>query len=568
MKVIKIVVVFIFLLGLIVQDTSGQIDSVFTVPYPERYLAVNKFISAGRDSANDAKTTRLLLKEARENNEPCDILNIERAILIIDHMWRVDTANLTKRAEKLIREAEMAGCHPVVAFVFETLGDYYYENHNYVRAFEYYLKSYDYYHNLYSGEFPDMSESQLALAGAYYTFNDYNKSLRYSKEIALNGTKKAPWTDILIHDMVGTSYLKLHQFDSAVLYFQKTFALAPTYHSIRGATAWKGVARGKIGLVYFEQGKYQEAVPYLKDGVALCSEGNDPVNVAPFAVSLFNIYLSQGDVAEAKQYLLMAQQATYNSKKLQNYHKLYMALSSYYRSVGNFVLTLSYIDSTIIYKDSIDAIIDVNKKNMAELRVSDERQAMLKRIADDEKQRQILIRNELIIIAVMLMLFILLFYNRKLLMQKYQRQQLIAEKNIAETELSNAIKQFSSLKKNIAEKNELIISLEKVVSGNSDSDLIAKLQQSTILTEDQWDEFRRHFEKVHPGFLNKLKEKLPELSPAETRFMVLAKLNFNNKEMAAILGVSNQAIRTTWYRLRKKLSLPEEGTIEELVERI
>lgn len=568
MKAFQIVGLFVFLVSSNVVEAFGQLDSVFTVPYPERYLAVNKFISAGRDSASDARSTRLLLKKAQENNEPCDILNIERAILIIDHMWGVDTANLTKRAETLIDKAEKAGCHPVVAFVFETLGDYYYESHNYVRAFEYYLRSYDYYHNLYSSEFPDMSENQLALAGAYYTFNDYNKSLRYSKEIALNGTKKAPWTDILIHDMVGTSYLKLHQFDSAVLYFQKTFALAPTYHSIRGATAWRGVARGKIGLVYFEQKKYKEAIPYLKDGVALCSEGNDPVNVSPFAVSLFNIYLSHGDRDEAKRYLLMAQHATYNSNKLQNYYKLYKALSSYYRSVGNIALMLSYIDSTNIYRDSIDAIIDVNKKNMAELRVADERQAMLKRKADDEKQRQILVRNGLIVIAIMLMLFILLFYNRKLLKQKYQRQQLIAEKNIAEAELNNALKQFESLKRNIAEKNELISTLEKAVSGNSDSDLIAKLQQSTILTEDQWDEFRSLFEKVHPGFLYKLKEKLPELSPGETRFMVLAKLNFNNKEMAAILGVSHQAIRTTWYRLRKKLSLPEEGTIEELVERI
>jgi tetratricopeptide (TPR) repeat protein len=567
-KAIKIIVVFIFLLGFNLQDTSGQIDSVFRVPYPERYLAVNRFISAGRDSADDVNTTRLLLKKAQENNEPCDILNIERAILIIDHMWGVDTANLIKRAEILIQKAEKAGCHPVVAFVFETLGDYYYENHNYVRAFEYYLRAYDYYRNLYSDEFPDMSESQLALAKAYFTFNDYNKSLRYSKEIALNGTQKADWTDILIHDMVGTSYLKLDQYDSAVHYFRKTLILAPTYHNNRGAIVWKGISKGKIGLVYFEQGKYKEAIPYLKDGVALCIEGDDPVNVAPFAVSLFDIYLLQGDPTEAKRYLLMAQKATYSSNKLQNYYKLYKALSSYNRFIGNIALSLSYIDSSIIYKDSIDAIIDVNKKNMAELMVADERQAMLKRIADDEKQRQILIRNELIIIAVMFMLFILLFYNRKLLKQKYQREQLTLQKNIAETELNSALKQFTSLKKNIAEKNELITTLEKVVSGNSDSDLIAILQQSTILTEDQWDEFRRLFEKVHPGFLYKLKEKLPELSPAETRFMVLAKLNFTNKEMASILGVSNQAVRTTWYRLRKKLSLPEEGTIEELVERI
>jgi len=38
--------------------------------------------------------------------------------------------------------------------------------------------------------------------------------------------------------------------------------------------------------------------------------------------------------------------------------------------------------------------------------------------------------------------------------------------------------------------------------------------------------------------------------------------------MAASLGVSPQAIRVTRYRLRKKLHLPEEGSLEELVSSI
>jgi DNA-binding CsgD family transcriptional regulator len=50
--------------------------------------------------------------------------------------------------------------------------------------------------------------------------------------------------------------------------------------------------------------------------------------------------------------------------------------------------------------------------------------------------------------------------------------------------------------------------------------------------------------------------------------MALAKLNFSNKEMSAALGVTPQAIRVTWHRLRKKLDLSEEETIEELVNRV
>jgi DNA-binding CsgD family transcriptional regulator len=50
--------------------------------------------------------------------------------------------------------------------------------------------------------------------------------------------------------------------------------------------------------------------------------------------------------------------------------------------------------------------------------------------------------------------------------------------------------------------------------------------------------------------------------------MTLCKLHYTNKEMAAMLGVSTQAIRQLRSRLRRKLNLPEEIDIEELAAQI
>jgi DNA-binding CsgD family transcriptional regulator len=73
---------------------------------------------------------------------------------------------------------------------------------------------------------------------------------------------------------------------------------------------------------------------------------------------------------------------------------------------------------------------------------------------------------------------------------------------------------------------------------------------------------------VHGGYLYRLRQKIAGLTPSETRFMALAKLNLNNKEMAASLGVGPNAIRNTWFRLRKKLNLPEEYSLKEFVKTI
>src|SRR5690606_15006346 len=94
---------------------------------------------------------------------------------------------------------------------------------------------------------------------------------------------------------------------------------------------------------------------------------------------------------------------------------------------------------------------------------------------------------------------------------------------------------------------------------------VLQLQQSTILTDEDWVQFRTLFEQVHAGFLQRLKEKYPDFTPAEMRFVSLAKLHLSTKEIAAALGVSSQSVRTNWYRIRKKLHLPDSYTIEELV---
>jgi DNA-binding CsgD family transcriptional regulator len=62
-----------------------------------------------------------------------------------------------------------------------------------------------------------------------------------------------------------------------------------------------------------------------------------------------------------------------------------------------------------------------------------------------------------------------------------------------------------------------------------------------------------------------MRVKLPDLTPAETRLLVLTKLKLSNKEMGAMLGIGYDAIKKTRQRLRKKIDLPEEGGLDKLI---
>ncbi|MCD4789251.1 MAG: hypothetical protein K8R37_04565, partial [Bacteroidales bacterium] len=70
-----------------------------------------------------------------------------------------------------------------------------------------------------------------------------------------------------------------------------------------------------------------------------------------------------------------------------------------------------------------------------------------------------------------------------------------------------------------------------------------------------WSEFDKIFKNIHSGFYNKILEICPDLTATEIKTAALLKLNLTTKEIAAITFKSEGGIKTTRYRLRKKLNL-------------
>ena len=82
-----------------------------------------------------------------------------------------------------------------------------------------------------------------------------------------------------------------------------------------------------------------------------------------------------------------------------------------------------------------------------------------------------------------------------------------------------------------------------------------------------WSEFDKIFKNIHSDFYSKLLERCPDLSPTEIKTAALLKLNLTTKEIAAITFKSEGGIKTTRYRLRKKLGLSsDDGLIPFLMQ--
>jgi DNA-binding transcriptional regulator YiaG len=140
--------------------------------------------------------------------------------------------------------------------------------------------------------------------------------------------------------------------------------------------------------------------------------------------------------------------------------------------------------------------------------------------------------------------------------EKAKQEQLIAQLKLEE---------FTNI---IIAKNKQIELLQAENEKGNNTVSIQQLQNNTLLTEEQWINFKTLFDKVHAGYLQRLKEKIPGISPAEIRLMALAKLKLDTKEMASSLGVSTNAVRNVWFRLKKKIDLPEDATWNDLADQM
>jgi len=93
-----------------------------------------------------------------------------------------------------------------------------------------------------------------------------------------------------------------------------------------------------------------------------------------------------------------------------------------------------------------------------------------------------------------------------------------------------------------------------------------KKQLQQIYEEKSWDDFMQHFEQVHPKFYSSLFEKCKELSPMEQKVCAFLKMNLNTKDISQITSQSVKAIEVMRSRIRKKLRIPHESSLTEIIQ--
>jgi len=413
----------------------------------------------------------------------------------------------------------------------------------------------------------------IVLAELLYEVREYEESLTYAKK-GISAWEKVKdekgYQDLYRYKIRGfitiaaIHYLK-NQHDSANAYYRQALQLAKEKRD----TLWSGKVLGNMGRIMYAENKFDSAYLLFKTDYqnskhdSIYDNAGNALQWASRAnLAMGNKVAALANAREAIRLLSLWPSGPY-------LRDTYYTLGQVFRAMGNYDSAFYYNDRYTALNDSLEKELATSSLAISKAKLNDEVSRFNIQKLNKEKQTQIVLRNFVIAGIVLVSLLILLMLNRNRLKTKMKMERFEKEKTLMEQEMAFARTQLKMFTENIIEKTNLVEKLEQQIKGRDMSAgqqaIIAELTLQTILTEEDWNKFRSLFEKIHPGFFIKLKEKFPDITLAEQRMAALTRLRLTTKQIASTLGISVDSVHKTRQRLRQRLRLSAEVNLEETI---
>ena len=411
------------------------------------------------------------------------------------------------------------------------------------------------------------------LAELLYQVREYDESIGYAKKgivgwRQLNYEKeyKDPYKfKIRALNTIGNSFYKKKQTDSANIYYHQALSLATKNND----KLLVGKVLGNIGIILYAQNKFDTARSFFQTNYENSKDDsiyNEAANalqwMAKANVSTGNKTVALAEAREAIRLLGIWPDRNY-------LRDTYRTLSAVFRALRNYDSAFYYNDRYTQLNDSLEKVVSISSLDIAKARLNDKTSRYNIENLNKARSVQVLTRNIIIVFIVLLSVFTLLIINRKQLKTKMAMEKAEQENKLMEQEIVAAKEQMRMFTENIVEKTALIEKLEyqkqDVQNSAERQGLINELSNQTILTEDDWVNFKVTFEKIHPGFFKKLKDKVTEITIAEQRMASLTKLNLTTKQIASMLGISVDSVHKTRQRLRQRIHTDSNTGIDDFL---
>ncbi len=403
-------------------------------------------------------------------------------------------------------------------------------------------------------EFTNKGLIFLSIGSLFYQVGDMVNALKYLRQAPGNtsGTHLK-----LALNTLGYVHRKLKNLDSSNFYFEQTLANAQKSND----SVYIGIASGNLGENFYLKKQYNKAIPLLETDARIGLARKDYGLVSNAQLLLSEMYMRMGEKEQAGIFLKLGRENALRSSQYHRLPLLYSTSALYFTSTGQIEMAIAAQDSLKIVSDSMARKAASIQNMNPELVYQDKKAREVAFRIKAENDAHLQKRNTLVyILFAGIVILVLIFWNIRL-RARIRLQGVIQDKEKLEMNVAEAKEALGRMADNLAESSRHIAELKESKSEMAGQELRAVEK----ITDTQWADFRVLFDQVHPGFVSRIKERFPILTPSEVRYLMMVRMHVKDAQMAEMLGVGQEAIRQNRYRIRRKIALQEGETLEEIV---
>lgn len=558
------------------QNILLDIDNIASDTIAALYF--QKFSRLRDDNGLWDTITKTMLAKAYErcnhHGDPCKTVRAQFDLTRFSLFQGLPEETLTL-AKKALELANSCGELSHIAHAQSYLGAAYINLSRFRTSLEYLIASEKNYEKLQ--DLSGIAMVNLDKAIVYDELDDDLKAAECTKKAALiyrDMPNRALNYGVALVDLT-TTYLEMKAYDSVQKYLPVAEKILENKHQMAMSYIYQN-----YGTLYSHSGDYNQAIDYYNKAISI----NKSINNTSLNVNLYSLlsqaYLGKEQPDMAYEYALLADSiATImgNSNLILNNLRV-MADASFakkrYKESHESLLSYIYLYDSIKGVERVKEISALEEAYEAEKRenliqLQQQENALLQ-----EKNRASNNRNWALGILALLITVIAYFLIHRFRLKNQQQQIQMKLHELENVNLNKEInyknRELTSKALQIAQKNELLEELKtnldtlKKNTGHSRevNQLYNKLQLEKQIDEN-WDTFLQQFTEINPRFYEQLNQDHEGLTKNDFRLAALIKMNVNSKDIASILNISPEGVKKARYRLRKKLNLSTDDSLEK-----
>ncbi|ASS49460.1 MAG: hypothetical protein CHH17_12115 [Candidatus Fluviicola riflensis] len=447
------------------------------------------------------------------------------------------------------------------AIVYSNKGIIYYELAKYDLAVENYLNSLKIAKKI---NYKDvLTSAHLNVGIVYSSMGDtkkalfhYKQAMRYDENIDHFATKAKIFTNI------GVCYFRMQQSDSSLYYHESALKL------YRMNVDKKGISHSlmNIGSIYLQQKNYRKANENFLAGLDMNRSNDNKLGQIIALDFLGELHAEQQKNETAITYLRSGYDLALQIHSLHYQVEISLLLAQLYEEMNDHKTSSRFYG--IYAKANAQLIREMTSEKLTDLQIAIATQAQQEEISSLQQASRISSVQKRWLLGGGILVTITGIFILVAVRKKHRK-----EKRRLEEELVSNQTALHEYTQHLLEKNVFIETLQSQLDETTETvpphdpriEQLHQLSTARLITDDDWEEFKRRFVLVYPVFMIRMKERFSGITQAELRLASLIVLQLSSRSIASMLGISAESVKKARQRLRKKMDLLPEQDLDRFV---